>query len=299
MTGTASIKVPYLGHGVGLRRPHWEAIFDRSDGVDFLEILSENFMDVGGRHRTVLDRAAERWPIVLHGTALSIGGPDPLCEDYLDALARLARRTRARWLSDHLCFSSAFGVEYHDLMPVPFTEEALAHVAERVRQVQARFDVPFALENPSYYVEYAASELNEATFIRALLERADCGLLLDVNNVYVNSRNHGYDARAFIDALPLDRVVQIHMAGHDDLGDVVIDTHGAPIIDPVLDLYRYTLERTGAVTTLVEWDNALPSLARLLDENHRVRRAAAEVVGELSLRGPATTAAGAEEVPWR
>lgn len=271
---------PFLGYGVGLRRPHWGGIFEATDRVDFLEILSENFMEAGGEPSAVLDRAAEAFPIVLHGTALSIGSVTPLDTDYLDALDALVARTRPLWFSDHLCFSSAFGVEYHDLLPVPFTREALDHVVERVKQVQARQpNIPFLLENPSYYVEYGANEMSEAEFIVELVTRADCGLLLDVNNVFVNSVNHGYDARAFIDAMPAERVVQLHMAGHDDLGDVIIDTHGAPVIPPVLDLFRHTLERIGPVSTLLEWDNALPPLETLLAQNDAVRSVGVEVHG--------------------
>jgi uncharacterized protein (UPF0276 family) len=218
----------------------------------------------------------------LHGVALSIGSVAPLDLAYLDQLARLAEDTGALWASDHLCFSSAFGVEYHELVPLPFTEEALEHVVARTRQVKAHLPIPFALENPSYYIAYGADEMSEATFLRQLLERADCGLLLDVNNVYVNSCNHGYDPRAFIDALPLDRVMQIHMAGHTRDGDVVIDTHGAPVIDAVYDLYAYTLERTGPVSTLLEWDHDIPPLGELLAANDRIRAVGERVLGEVA-----------------
>ncbi len=270
---------PFLGYGVGLRQAHWGDLFERADEVDFVEIVSENFMGLGGRGRVVLERAAATWPVVLHGTALSIGSVAPLDEAYLAELSRLIEATGARWFSDHLCFSSAFGVEYHDLMPVPFTEEALAHLVGRVKRVQRVADVPFALENPSYYIEYGASEMSEAEFLRELCERADCALLLDVNNVYVNGRNHGYDPYAFVDAMPHDRVIQIHMAGHHDRGDVVIDTHGAPAIDEVLGLYEHTLRRTGAVSTLFEWDNFLPPVEVLLAENRRVRAIGRRVLG--------------------
>lgn len=266
--------VPFLGHGVGLRQTHWDTIFDAAEQIDFVEILTENFLGHQGRAHRILERAAATWPVVLHGTALSIGSVSPLDEGYLEGLAALIRATRARWFSDHLCFSSAFGVEYHDLLPMPFTREALDHLVPRIERVKRIAEVPFALENPSYYVQYAGSELSEAAFLTELLERADCGLLLDVNNVYVNSRNHGYDPKAFIEALPLHRVVQIHMAGHHDLGDVIIDTHGAPCVDRVLELYTWTLQRTGPVSTLLEWDNEIPSLSRLLEENDRVRTAA-------------------------
>ncbi|MGM0577392.1 MAG: DUF692 domain-containing protein [Myxococcota bacterium] len=273
--------LPHLGHGVGLRRPHFDAIFERRDEVDFLEILVDNAMAFGGRPRDVVERAAREFPIVLHGVALSVGGPDPLDEDYLAAYVRLARETRALWVSDHLSYSSAFGVQYHDLIPLPFTEEAVEHVVARTRQAQAAFDVPFALENPSYYVSFPDSEMTEAEFVREVVERADCGLLLDVNNVWVNAQNHGYDPRAFIDAMPAERVVQIHMAGHLDRGDVLIDTHGAAPIDEVLDLYAYTLERTGPVSTLLEWDHDVPSLDVLLAENERIRRTARRTHGEV------------------
>lgn len=273
---TPRMGLPDLGHGVGLRRAHWDAIMapGGAEGVDFLEILSENFMARGGRAARVLAEAAERFPLVLHGTALSIGSVDPLDNGYLDALAELVDRTDPAWVSDHLCFSSAFGVHYLDLMPLPFTEESLDHVADRVRAVQHRLGRPFLLENPSYYIEFAASTMSESDYLTALCARADCGLLLDVNNVWVNARNHGYDPYAFIDALPADRVVQIHLAGHEDQGDVIIDTHGDHVTDPVLDLYAHTLRRTGPVATLIEWDNHIPALDVLRAENAKARAVA-------------------------
>ncbi len=272
--------LPDLGHGVGLRREHWDDLFapGGAEGIDFLEIVSENFMARGGRPARVLERARAHFPLILHGTALSIGTLDPPDTGYLDALAELCARTDPAWVSDHLCYSSAHGVHYLDLIPLPFTAEALDHVVERVRGVQDHLRRPFLLENLSYYIEYAASEMSEAEFLSELCQRADCGLLLDVNNVYVNCRNHGHDPRAFIDALPAERVVQIHLAGHDDQGHVIIDTHGDHVIDAVWDLYAYTLERTGPVSTLIEWDNDIPSLAVLRAENHRAR-AIAEAVG--------------------
>ena len=281
--------LPDLGHGIGLRRDHWQTLFEpgAAQGIDFLEILSENFMRRGGRNARILAQAAEAFPLVLHGTALSIGSIDPLDEDYLDALHDLATRTRPAWISDHLCFSSAFGVQYLDLIPLPFTEESLAHVAARIQTVQRRLGRPFLIENPSYYIEFAASTMTEAEYLTALCERADCGLLLDVNNIWVNARNHRYDPQAFIDALPAHRIVQIHLAGHEDMGDVIIDTHGAPVIDPVLDLYAYTLRRTGPVATLIEWDNNIPPLAELRAENDKAR-----AVARVALRGVMPDATG-------
>jgi len=274
--------LPFLGYGIGLRRPHFDAIFEAPGGIDFLEILSENFMRFGGKPRSVLERAAEAFPIVLHSVAMSIAGLEPLDEDYLAAYADLARTTRALWASDHLCFSGGHGVAYHDLIPVPFTEEALDHVAARIRHVQSRLPIPFAIENPSYYISYASNEMTEAEFLTELVTRADCGLLLDVNNIYVNSQNHGYDPRAFVDALPLDRVVQLHMAGHHDRGDVLIDTHGAAVIDPVRDLFSHVIGRTGPVSTLLEWDHDIPELPDLIAHNQANRAAGQAVHGEVA-----------------
>ena len=273
-------RVPFAGFGLGLRRPHWDTIFDHHPGVDFFELLVDNYIDRGGRIQTILDRAAETLPIVLHGVGLSIGGPEPLNPAYLDAVKAVARRTRALWWTDHICWSNAFGVEYHDLIPLPLTREAADRVITRVRQVQDTLGLPFGLENASYYMQYAESEMPEAEFITRIIEGADCGLLLDVNNVYVNSQNHGFDPRAFIDALPLDHVIQLHLAGHELDGDVIIDTHGASIRPEVLDLYAYTLSKTGPVTTLIERDTNIPPLDILLAENDAMRACAQRVLGE-------------------
>jgi uncharacterized protein (UPF0276 family) len=270
-----------LGHGVGLRRPHWAELLQQAGRVDFVELLVDNFLGRGGAPARMADRVRETWPCVLHGVALSIGGPAPLDTDYLDAVAALARRTGARWYTDHVCFSNAFGVELHELVPLPCTREAVRHVVERVKQVQARLGpgLPFGLENATAYLRFPQDELGEAEFLTEILNGADCGLLLDVNNVYVNSVNHGFDPRAFIDALPLHRVLQIHLAGHEWVDGTIIDTHGTTMIPEVLDLYAYTLERTGPVSTLVEWDNHIPPLDVLLAENDRVRARAAAVLG--------------------
>ena len=277
---------PFLGYGVGLRREHFDEIFDQRDRIDWLEILGDNFAAFGGRPRAVLDRAAKLWPLALHGVGLNIGGLEDLDQDYLDALLGLVDRYDMRWFSDHLCYSAGFGVEYYDLIPLPFTEEALEHVVRRVHQVQERTRVPFLLENPSYYVAFAGSELGEAEFLSEVVRRSGCGLLLDVNNVYVNAMNHGYDARTFIASLPLDRVGQIHLAGHTVEDDVIIDTHGAPIIDPVFDLYAYTLRLTGPVSTLLERDNAIPPLAELAAENDRIRALGESVLGKVATWRP-------------
>ncbi len=266
--------------GIGLRRPHFDDIFTAdTSGVDFLEIVTENYFRFGGRPRAVLERAAEQFTIIPHGVGLSIGSPDPLNPDYLERLERLLAWLDPPWFSDHLAYSSAFGVEYHDLLPLPFSEEAVRHVAGRASEVQARMGRTLLLENPSTYLELPGAEMSEAEFTREVVERADCGILLDVNNVYVNSQNHAYDPYAFIDALPLDRVLQLHIAGHDASGDFIVDTHGAPIVAEVFELFRYTLQRLGPTWTLLEWDNDIPPLSRLMAENEAVRRVAQGALG--------------------
>jgi uncharacterized protein len=265
--------------GVGLRRPHFDGIFENNDGIDFLEILVENFMMFGGRARDVLLRVADRFPIVLHGVNLSIGSIDPLNEEYLARLKDMIEVCKPPWFSDHLSYSSAFGIEYHDLVPLPFSEEVVEHVVGRVKEVQARMGIPFLLENPSYYAELPGAEMTEAEFLKEIVLRSDCGLLLDINNVYVNALNHGYNPREYIDAMPADRVMQYHMAGHDDSGSFLVDTHGTHILSSVYELYEYTLKRVGPVWTLLEWDNNIPSLDVLLQENRYVRGTAARVFG--------------------
>lgn len=261
--------------GIGLRRPYFDSILTHHRGVDFLEIVTENFMDFGGRPRAVLHAVRDRFPVIPHGVSLSIGGPDPLDDTYLQALRALLNTLRPPWFSDHVCYASAFGVHYHDLLPMPFSYEAAMHTAKRAAEVQDRMDVPFLLENPTYYCRMPGSEMGEAQFLREVVERADCGLLLDVNNVWVNSQNHGEDPYAFIDALPLHRVRQIHMAGHDASGVIAIDTHGGHVIGPVFELYQYVMQRVPKdVWTLLEWDQDLPSLEVLLCENDRIRAVA-------------------------
>ncbi len=265
-------------YGLGLRRPHFDDYVPKLHDVDFLEIVPENFMEFGGKALHTLHALREYYPLVMHGVSLNLGGVDPLREDYLDSLSRLASIISPPWFSDHLSSSSAFGVEYHDLLPVPFTMEAVHHVVDRITYVQARMRTPFLLENPSYYIVLPGAEMTEAEFIGEVLSRADCGLLLDVNNVFVNSRNHGYAAKAFIDALPLQRVRQIHLAGHDDSGNFLIDTHGASTPSSVLDLYAYVIEKVGPTWTMIERDNQIPPLDELRNELHIVRE-----IGDASL----------------
>jgi len=249
---------PDLGIGVGLRTVHFGHILSQHPPVDWFEVLSENFMKTGGRPLYVLDQVAERYPVALHGVSLSIGSTDPLNREHIQNLKDLAARTRAHWISDHLCWTGVLGRNTHDLLPMPYTEEALRHTVARVKQVSEMLERPLVLENPSTYVEFAASTLTEWDFLARLAEEADCGLLLDVNNVYVSSFNHGFDPHAYIDAIPADRVVQYHVAGHSNKGTHIVDTHSDHAIEEVWGLYHRAWKRTGAVATLYEWDEDIP-----------------------------------------
>ena len=258
--------LPDLGIGIGLRTVHFPQILSQQPVVDWFEILSENFMDTGGRPLWVLDQVVERYPVALHGVSLSVGSTDPLNRDYLHKLKELARRTRAHWVSDHLCWTGVAGRNVHDLLPMPYTEESLRHTVGRVRQVSEFLERPLVLENPSSYVEFTHSTISECEFLARLAEEADCGLLLDVNNVYVSAFNHGFDALAYIDALPADRVVQYHLAGHTHKGSHIIDTHSDHALPEVWELYRYAWQRTGPTATLYEWDADIPPLDVVLAE---------------------------------
>lgn len=266
---------PHLGYGVGLRSPHFEAVLRDRPAVDFFEILSENFMHVRGYPRHVLERVAERYPIVMHGVSMSIGSADPLDFDYLRALKTLADETGARWVSDHLCWTGIGGTTSHDLLPMPLSEETLDHVAARVRTVQDFLERPLVLENPSSYYRFPSDSIDEASFLAALAVEADCRLLLDVNNVYVSSVNHAFDPYAYIAKIPRDRVVQFHLAGHTNKGTHILDTHDDHVIDPVWDLYRYAVALTGGASTLVEWDAKIPEFDVLHAEALRAQRIAA------------------------
>jgi len=274
-----------LAFGVGLRRPHFDQILVNHEGVEFLEVISENFMNFGGRPRRVLERARERLPIVLHGVSLSIGGLAPFNQRYLQQLRDLIEFVNPPWFSDHLSWSSHAGIEHHDLIPLPFTEEAVRHVVRRIRKLQDDIRRPFLLENPSYYAVMPGAEMDEATFVREVVTRADCGLLLDINNVYVNATNHGYDPFAFVDAMPGDRVLQYHLAGHDASGELIIDSHGNHIIAEVFRLYRYALQHTAQAWTLLEWDHNLPTLDGLLRENQVIRSHASQALREKTTAG--------------
>jgi uncharacterized protein len=249
---------PHLGFGVGLRHTHFPYLLHEKPPVDWFEIISENFMDSRGKPRYVLDQIAERYPVVMHGVSLSIGSTDPLNFDYLERLRRLADSIQARWVSDHLCWTGVAARNSHDLLPIPLNEESLRHVIERIKIVQDYLERPLVLENPSSYVTFAASTITEWDFLRLMAEESDCGLLLDVNNVFVSSVNHDFDPYEYIAGVPHDRVVQFHLAGHTNLGTHCIDTHDGRVIDAVWDLYRKACSYTDGVSTLIEWDANIP-----------------------------------------
>lgn len=273
---------PRLGYGLGLRPPHYHDVLEGSPAVDWWEVISENFMVAGGNPRRVLREVRERWPVVLHGVSLSIGSVDALDDEYLARLATLIREVQPAIVSDHLSWSRLGGLSAHDLWPVPYTEEALAHVVARVAQVQERLGRRILLENPSSYVTFGASELSEAEFLAEVARRADCGILLDVNNVYVSCENHGWDADAYLAAIPPGRVGQIHLAGHSDHGTHLIDTHDQPVCDAVWTLYGKAATRFGAVATMIERDDHIPPLVELIAELDRARAIGSPRVSERS-----------------
>jgi len=250
---------PNLGLGVGLRTVHFGHILEKKPAVDWFEIVTENFLDTGGRPRFVLDRIAERYPIVLHGVSMSVGSTDPLDHVYLAKVRALADRVRAVWVSDHVCWTGVAGRNLHDLLPMPYTEEALRHLVKRIRRVQDILERPLVLENPSSYVEFRSSSMPEWEFLARMADEADCGLLLDVNNVYVSSFNHGFDAETYLRGIPPKRVAYYHIAGHTNFGTHILDTHIGPVIDPVWKLYRLAHRLSGGRSTLLEWDEKIPS----------------------------------------
>ena len=267
---------PDLGLGVGLRTVHYGHILDEEPDVDWFEIISENYLDSQGRPRDVLLRIAERYPIVMHGVSLSIGATHPLDFDYLRKLKRLAADVRVKWVSDHLCWTGIAGHNSHDLLPIPLTDESLKHVIERVGIVQDLLERPLVLENPSSYVTFAGSTWTEWEFLTRLAEETGCGLLLDVNNVYVSSVNHDFDPSEYVDNVPANRIVQFHLAGHTNMGTHCIDTHDGPVIDPVWELYRRIHQRTEGVSTLLEWDAAIPPFPVVHAEVLKAREVLAE-----------------------
>jgi uncharacterized protein (UPF0276 family) len=272
-------RIPDLGVGVGFRTPHALHVLRDRPPMDWFEIISENYFAEGGIQRANLEALRGGYRVVPHGVSLSIGGADVLDADYLRRLRDLARRVGAPWCSDHLCWTGVGGVDTHDLLPMPLTRASLDHVVERARRVQGTLEIPFALENASSYLEFRESTIPEAEFLAEVAERADCGILLDVNNVFVSAYNHGFDARAYVDAIPADRVVQMHLAGHTDRGAYLLDTHSDHVVGGVWDLYRRAIRRCGPTSTLVEWDESIPPWEVLAAEAARAREVRAEAIG--------------------
>jgi uncharacterized protein (UPF0276 family) len=269
---------PFLGFGLGLRAQHYHEILDHSPAVDWFEVISENYMIPGGQPLRMLDRIAERYPVVMHGVSLSIASTAPLDMEYLAELKKLERRVEPKWISDHLCWTGVHGVNLHDLLPVPYTEEALAHVVERISRVQDFLGRRIAIENVSSYMEYACSEMSEWEFVAEMARRADCWLLLDVNNVFVSGINHTFIPSAFIDAIPAERVVQFHLAGHSEGTDCLIDTHDHAVCDEVWNLYGRAIERFGAISTMIERDDNIPPLKDLVAELDQARAIARDAL---------------------
>jgi uncharacterized protein (UPF0276 family) len=263
------INLPHLGHGIGLRTQHYRQLVAGEGRVDWLEAITENFLEPGGNPRRVLRAVRERCPVVLHGVSLSIGSSDSLDDRYLARVAALAREIEPAWISDHLCWGGVDGIVAHDLLPLPFDEATLRHVVERVRRVQDALGRQILLENVSSYLTFEQSTLAEWEFLAAVAERADCGILLDVNNVYVNAHNHGFDPARYFAGLDGRRIGQYHLAGHDDTGTLLLDTHDNPVSEPVWALFADVVRRFGPRATLVEWDEHVPSLERVLHESDR------------------------------
>jgi uncharacterized protein (UPF0276 family) len=266
---------PTLGFGLGLRANHYPYIFEHNPAVDWFEIISENFMDTDGRPKRNLARIREVYPVVMHGVALSIGTVDPLNSEYLQKLKKLIDWLNPAWVSDHLCWTGIAHKNTHDLLPMPYTEKALKHTIQRIKQVQDFLQRPIALENPSTYLEFNVSHIPEAEFIAQMAKESGCNLLLDVNNVYVSCYNHRLDPKAYIDALPLDKVIQVHLSGHTNNGTHIIDTHDDAVVDAVWALYKYTVHQVGRIpNTMVEWDDNIPDFPRLYAELEKAKTAA-------------------------
>ena len=287
------LKPPALGFGLGLRVDHYEAILADRPAVDWFEVLTENYLVPGGKPLHYLMRMRERYPLAMHGVSMSIGSSAPLDRGYLEQVKQLAQRVEPAWISDHLCWTGVAGRNTHDLLPLPYTEEALEHVAERVRTVQDILGRRILLENVSSYVAFRDSSLTEWEFLHGVAERADCLILLDVNNIYVSAVNHEFDPRDYLDAIPAGRVQQIHLAGHENHGDYLIDTHDHPVPDPVWELYAAAVARFGAVSTMIERDAHIPPLAELCAELDEARSLAARTLASAAgeVQGPRSTAA--------
>lgn len=281
---TNKLTQDFLGFGLGLRTVHFEHVLQHQPKVDWFEVLSENFMVAGGKPKYYLQAVSERYPVVMHGVSMSIGGTDPLNMNYLKALKKLANEVQPKWISDHLCWTSVHGQNSHDLLPLPYTQETIDHVAKRVAQVQDFLGRRILLENVSSYLSYQNSTMDEWDFLNALAEQADCLILLDINNIYVSARNHGFDPLEYLNKIDPKRVQQFHLAGHSDYGDYVIDTHDQDVVEPVWHLYQQALQRFGLVSTMIERDGNIPEFPALEQELQQAAKLAAKHFPDLITR---------------
>ncbi len=280
MTRIDHPRLPYLGFGLGLRTVHFDAVLEQRPEVDWFEVLTENFMVEGGKPRHYLHRIREHYPLVMHGVSLSIGSTEPLDTTYLKALGQLAREVEPAWISDHLCFTSASGINSHDLLPLPYTDEAIGHIAKRIDQVQNTLGRQILIENLSSYLSYNHSQMSEWEFLSAVASEADCLLLIDINNIYVSACNHQFDPMQYLDGLPAKRIQQFHLAGHTIQGECLIDTHDQPVCQDVWQLYQQCVERFGSISTMIERDDHIPELNVLLDELDQARQIYRQVTAE-------------------
>lgn len=269
---------PYLGFGLGLRTDHYQDILDTQPKLDWFEVITENYIIPGGKPLDYLFRIREHYPMVMHGVSMSIGSTDPLDWTYLKLAKKLANDLDVPWFSDHLCWTGMNGKNMHDLLPLPYTDEAIRHVADRIRQVMDFMERPMIIENLSSYVTYKTSVMSEWEFYNAVVAEADCGMLLDVNNIYVSSFNHEFDPLDYLNSVPVERVYQFHLAGHSHYGDIIIDTHDHPVIGEVWDLYEHAVRRFGHVSTMIERDDNIPPLQEVIDELDHARQIALPIL---------------------
>lgn len=273
---------PFLGFGLGLRTEHYLDIIENHPSIDWFEILTENYLVPGGKPLYYLDQIKEHYPIVMHGVSMSLGSADPLNKHYMQQVKDLAARVNAKWVSDHVCWTGVHGKNTHDLLPLPYTEEAVKHFASKIRQAQDILNRPILIENASTYVTFSHSTMTEWDFLREVTELADCYLLLDINNIYVSSFNHGFDANEYLTAIPAHRVKQFHLAGHTNNGDHIIDTHDHDVIDPVWQLYAKALNHCGKISTMIERDDHIPPLASLMKELEQAKHIARDAFSDIN-----------------
>ena len=278
------IKKPNLGFGLGLRVDHYETILKENPTIDWFEIITENYLVPGGKPLYYLDKIREHYPMVMHGVSLSIGSSDPLDFDYLLQVKQLIKRVEPNWISDHLCFTGVNHKNLHDLLPLPYTEEMINHVVSRIQTVQEFLGRQILIENVSSYISYQQSDMTEWEFITEISKRADCHILFDVNNVYVSSVNHEFNPMDYVKAMPSNRLYQIHLAGHLNMGDYIIDTHDHDIVDPVWDLYQKTIANHGMISTMIERDDHIPPLPDLIAELNKAKKVASMALSEVELR---------------